>query len=144
MDMTEVQLFVIATLATIIVYLVKAAMAFLPKVADFFRTRGAEKAAAFFAWLGVFLTGRGFLTVLLFGVSIVLALAWNFPIFPPFPIYGVSHADNYIAKYVTDLINYLIRVLETVSPVVAFATLIYNVLGKQVFDKLAEKFGAKK
>lgn len=119
--MSEIQLFVIAALASAIVYGLKVAVQYLP-------LKWAE-----------FLSSRGFLTVFLFAVAIGLALAWQFPVFAPFPVY-----DGEVAVYAGVLLTYLIACMEAVSPLVAFATLIYNALAKLVFDKLSEKYLSKK
>jgi len=111
--MTEVQLFVIATLATAIVFVIKAL---------------TEKA-------GVSIH-RGWLTAFLFAVSIGLAAAWQLPVFPLVPIYAGD-----VPVFAGALVTFAFQCLEAVSPLVAFATLIYNVLGKQVFEKMGEKFG---
>lgn len=116
--MSEVQLFVIATLASAIVYGLKVAVQYLP-------VKWAE-----------FLSSRGFLTVFLFAVSIVLALVWKVTMYwPTFPVYGGD-----AAVFAGELLSYLILCMTAVGPLVAFATLIYNTLAKLVFDKVAEKF----
>ena len=109
--MTEIQLFVIATIATALVYVVKVL---------------AEK--------GGLTVPRGWLTVILFAVSLGLALAWQLPVFPMFPLFGGE-----VAEYAGVLVTYFIRCLEAISPLVAFATLIYNVLGKRVFEGIGAR-----
>jgi len=110
--MSEIQLFVIATIGTAIVFVIKTL---------------SDKA-------GVSIH-RGWLTAILFAVSLGLAAAWQLPVFPALPVYAGE-----AAVFAGAWLAYLIHVLEAVSPLVAFATLIYNALGKQVFEKIGEKW----
>jgi hypothetical protein len=116
--MTEVQLFLIATLASAIVYAVKLSAQYLPP-----------------SWAG-FVAGRKFLTVFLYVVAAVLAAAWSLPSFDAFPAYAGDPT-----AFVPAVLAWLSAGLVTVSPFFAFATLIYNLLAKQVFEKMAEKIG---
>ena len=81
---------------------------------------------------------RGWLTGFLFAVAVALAAAWQLPVFPGFPIYGED-----VAVFAGALVTWLAGCLAAISPIVAFATLIYNTLGKMVFEKLAAKLGVK-
>lgn len=113
--MTEVQMFVIASFATVIVYALNA----LAKYA------------------GVQL-GRGWLTVIVYACAGALAVLWQAPVFPPVPVYAGDPA-----MFVKTILDFLGAVLVALGPVVAFATLIYNALLKSVLDKLADKIKAK-
>lgn len=99
---SEVQLFVIAAVASIVVYLFKIA-------------KVTQKPA----WL----------TVLLYGVSLVLAVAFARPALPPFP--PLSDAVTFVPA----LLAWLGALLIPISALVGFATLIYNTLLKIVLDK---------
>lgn len=100
--LTEVQLFVIASVASLIVYGLKLA-----------------KVTTKPAWL----------TVLLYGVSLVLAFFFAPLAIPPFPPFGD------ILIFVPALIAWIGELLVPISALVGFATLIYNVLLKMVLDK---------
>lgn len=110
--MTEVQLFVIAGLATLIVFVIK-----------FMADKGFDV-----------MLHRGWLTAILFVISLGLAVAWQLPIFPAVPVY----ADD-PAVFAGALITFILNCLEAISPLVAFATLIYNALGKKVFEDIGRK-----
>lgn len=70
-------------------------------------------------------TGGGFsdltLTIMLFLVSLVLAWFWTVPVIPVIPVGG-------------DIVGWLGTVIATVSALVGFATLVYNILLKAVLD----------
>jgi hypothetical protein len=114
--LSEVQLFVIATLAMVIVYLVKL---------------WANKSGKSL--------GRGWLTAILYVLSVGLALLWKLPVFQPFPAPLQSHVyGGDVASYVAAWLVFFMSVLTAIGPLVAYATLIYNTLGKKVFEQLGE------
>ena len=78
---------------------------------------------------------RGWLTTFLFGVSLALAVAWQLPIFPALPVYAGE-----VAVFAGAIVAFLFACIEAVAPLVGFATLIYNTLGKLVFDKIGEQW----
>jgi hypothetical protein len=102
MELNAVQLFVIASIASVIVYLLKIA-------------KVTQKPA----WL----------TLLVYGVSLVLAAAFARPALPPFP--PLSDAVTFVPA----LIAWVGALLLPISALVGFATLIYNTLLKMVLDK---------
>lgn len=79
--------------------------------------------------------GRGWLTAAVYVVSGVLAYAWSAPIFPVFPMWGGE-----LGLFVPALFDWFSQLLVALGPIVALATLIYNVLLKKVLDGIAEKF----
>ena len=109
--LTEVQLYVLAFLATVIVYLVNLLVKAKIKV------------------------NRGWLTVAVYVISGLLAYAWNAPVFPAFPAF----VD--LAAFVPALLTWFTALLTLLGPVVAFATLIYNVLLKKVLDSISVSVG---
>lgn len=113
LELTAVQLFVISTLATFIVYFLN----WIAKVSG---------------WK----PGRGILTGFLYLISFGLSFVWAQPTLPPLPPWGGD-----IVVFVPMILDYLAALLTLAGPVVAFATLIYNTLGKLVFDKLADRLG---
>lgn len=78
---------------------------------------------------------REWLTVLLYVCSWGLAILWRRMTIPSFPAF-----DDPIS-FTAALLAFVALMLEALGPAVAFATLIYNVLLKQVFDGWAEKSG---
>jgi len=78
---------------------------------------------------------REWLTVLLYIGSWGLAILWRRMTIPSFPVF-----DDPIS-FVSALLAFITLMLEALGPAVAFATLIYNVLLKQVFDGWAAKRG---
>jgi len=71
--------------------------------------------------------GRGVLSVILFFISLGLAVLWNGPvILPPFPPF------TDVISFVGAILVYFASLLSLVGPLVAFATLIYNVLYEKV------------
>ena len=112
MELTEVQLFVIGTAATVLIWLVK-----------FVRGQGIDIPA-------------GWLTAFVYVASGVLA--WLFaplalPMLPPY-------VD--LASFVPALIAWVGDLLVPLSAFVGFATLVYNVLLKQVLDGAGARFRA--
>lgn len=102
--MSEIQLFVIGAAASAIVWVLKM-----------------SKVTVRSSWL----------TVLVYGVSLVLAFVFAAPSLPPLPVYVdlVSFVPLFLA-WIGDL-------LVPLSAFVGFATLIYNTLLKQILDKYA-------
>jgi len=74
---------------------------------------------------------RGWITVVTYGVSFVVAVLWNMPSLPAMPS---MVGDPSII--VNAMIVYLGELLAITSGIVGFATLIYNVLLEKIFDKL--------
>jgi hypothetical protein len=105
--LTEIQLYTLAVLATVIVYAVNLLVKAKVKI------------------------NRGWLTVAVYVISGLLAYAWNAPAFPAFPPF----VD--LAAFVPALITYISALLTLLGPVVALATLIYNALLKKVLDNVA-------
>ena len=113
MELTEVQMFVIGAVASVIVWIVKFARE---------------------NWGGI---PAGWLTAAVYVVSAVLA--WFFaplalPSFPPF-------ID--LASFVPAFLDWIGALLVPLSAFVGFATLVYNVLLKQVLDTAGARFRAK-
>jgi hypothetical protein len=78
-----------------------------------------------------FQIGRGWLTVILFVVSIPLAFIFQPQVLPPLPVMvgdAVSITGN-IVIYITELVTVL-------SQVVGVATAIYNIILKKVFEQI--------
>lgn len=114
MELTDVQLYVISIVAIVLIYVIR-----------------------FIAVRLNWSPGRGWLTAFLYVVAAGLALAWSafkLPLFPAF--------DGPVA-FVTALFTFFNGLLFELGPVVAFATLIYNVLGKKVLDGIEAKIAAK-
>ena len=78
---------------------------------------------------------RGWLTAGVYVVSGLLAWAWSAAIFPAFPAWSGE-----VGTFVPALFGWLTALLTALGPVVALATLIYNVLLKKVLDRIAEKY----
>lgn len=78
---------------------------------------------------------RDWLTVLLYLTAWGLALAWGRMTWPSFPAF-----DDPVS-FVTSLLSFVTLLIAALGPSVAFATLIYNVLFKRVFDGWAVKRG---
>ena len=113
MELTEVQLFLIGAVASVIVWLVK-----------FIRSRWGSIPA-------------GWLTGAVYLVSAVLA--WIFaplalPALPPF-------VD--LASFVPAFLQWFAELLVPLSAFVGFATLVYNILLKQVLDNAGARFKAR-
>jgi len=114
MELTEVQLFVIGTVATILVWLVK-----------FIRGRWGD-------------INAGWLTACVYAVSAGLAFFFAplaLPSLPPF-------VD--LASYVPAFLGWIGALLVPLSAFVGFATLVYNVLLKQVLDAAGARFAKAK
>lgn len=107
--LTEIQLYTLALLAPIIIYVLN-----------------------FLAKAKVKVT-RGWLTAGVYVISGLLAFVWNGTAFPPFPVF------TDLAAFVPALLAYFSAMLTLLGPVVAFATLIYNALLKKVLDEAAAK-----
>lgn len=107
--MSEIQLYVIAFIATVFVWLVN-----------------------FLAKKKVYLA-RGWLTTGLYAVSAGLAFVWGGVVFPAFPPFVDA------VSFIPALATYITGLLTLLGPVVALATLIYNVLLKKVLDGAADK-----
>ncbi len=110
--LSDAQLYVLAFIAPIIIYAVNALLSAKVTV------------------------HRGWLTAGVYVVSGVLAWAWSAPIFPAFPAFGEPGA------FIPALFQWLTALLTALGPIVALATLIYNVLLKKVLDGITQKYFA--
>jgi hypothetical protein len=108
--LTDAQLYLLAFVAPIIIYVINALLKAKIQV------------------------HRGWLTAAVYVVSGLLAYGWSALILPTFPIF----VD--LGQFAAELFKYFTSLLEALGPVVALATLIYNVLLKKVLDGLAETF----
>ncbi len=79
---------------------------------------------------------RGWLTAGVYVISGLLAWAWSAPIFQAFPPF----ID--LGSFVPALFQWLTALLTALGPIVALATLIYNVLLKKVLDGVTQKYFA--
>jgi len=113
MELTEVQLFVIGTVASVLVWLVK-----------FIRSRWGE-------------INPGWLTAFVYVASGLLAFFFAPLVLPPWPAF----VD--LATFVPALLGWFGALLVPLSGFVGFATLVYNVLLKQVLDAAGARFKAK-
>lgn len=108
-----VQLYVIGLVATAVVYGVKLLNAKYPNLN----------------------IKREWLTVILYVAALVLAVYWGGVSFPSFPEF------NDPVSFVSALLNFFTNVIAALAFPTSFATLIYNVLLKRVFDDAAVKAG---
>ncbi len=84
--------------------------------------------------LGGVRIGRGVLSIFLFLISLVLAVTWGGPIsLPPFPPF------TDVISFVAAVLTFFANLVALAGPLVAFATLIYNVL----YSKVIQPFTAK-
>lgn len=108
-DLSEVQLFVIATIASVLVWLIK-----------FARGRGWNPS-------------NKLLTNLVFGVSLGLAILFAPLLLPPFPPF----MD--LVTFVPALLIYIGNLLVPLTAMVGFAVLIYDNLLKLVLDGIGNE-----
>lgn len=85
--------------------------------------------------------GRRWITVGLYVIAIILGYVWGRPLLPVFPAFPapVEDASLYavaIIEWMGLFVVFLGKLVAAASSVVGFATLIYNVLLKNVLDKL--------
>jgi hypothetical protein len=78
---------------------------------------------------------RGWLTAIVYLVSGGLAYAWSAVAFPLFPAWGGE-----LGAFVPALFVWFTDLLVAVGPMVAFATLIYNALLAKVLDDAVARF----
>jgi hypothetical protein len=78
---------------------------------------------------------REWLTVILYVAALVLAVYWGGVSFPSFPEF------NDPVSFVSALLTFFTNVIAALAFPTSFATLIYNVLLKRVFDGAAVKVG---
>lgn len=78
---------------------------------------------------------REWLTAILYVLSLVMAVYWGGVTLPTFP------AFNDPLTFVAALFGFISALLVALAIPTSFATLIYNVLLKRVFDALAVKAG---
>ena len=108
--LSDSQLYVLAFIAPIVIYVVNVLLAQKVKI------------------------HRGWLTAGVYVISGLLAWAWSAPIFPAFPPF------EEFGLFVPALFQWFTGLLIAVGPIVALATLIYNVLLKRVLDGIAQRF----
>lgn len=111
--LSEAQLYLLAFIAPIIIYVVNALLKAHVEL------------------------NRGWLTAGVYVVSGLLAFAWSAPIFPHFPPFVE------LGTFVPALFQWFTDLLIAVGPIVALATLIYNVLLKKVLDGINQKYFTK-
>lgn len=109
--LTDAQLYVLAFVGPIIIYVINALLKAKIQI------------------------HRGWLTAAVYVVSGLLAYAWSALIFPTFPMWGGE-----LGVFVVNLFAWFTALLTALGPVVALATLIYNVLLKKVMDGINEKY----
>lgn len=114
-SVNEVQMYLIGVIASAVLYLLK----FL--------------AARFPHWT----IKREWLTVGLYVIAGVLSALWSGL---SLPVFG-EFADP--VSFITALFAFVNDLLFALAPSVAFATLIYNILLKRVFDEAAERLSPK-
>lgn len=110
-NVTEVQMYVIGVIASVLLYGLKLLAARFPKI----------------------IIKREWLTVLLYVVALGLSLFWGgavIPVFSPF-----SDPVTFLAS----VFGWITALLIALAPSVSFATLIYNILLKRIFDNWAGK-----
>jgi len=110
MQLNDVQLYVISIVAMALIYVI----AFVAKR---------------FNWT----PRRGWLTAFLYVAAAGLAFGWSAFALPVFPAFTDP------LTFVAALFAYFNILLTELGPVVALATLIYNVLGKRVLDAIEVK-----
>jgi hypothetical protein len=113
MQLNDVQLYVISIMAMALIYVIALI-------------------AKRFNWY----PQRGWLTAFLYVLAAGLAFVWSAFTLPPFPAF----ADP--LTFVAGLFAYLNILLTELGPVVALATLIYNVLGKRVLEGIEARIVA--
>jgi len=111
-----VQLFLIGTIASVLVYAIKMISQRMPDV----------------------VISRDWLTVFVYVISLALAAMWRGVTLPYFP----GYVDP--VSFVSNLLRWVADILVALGPSVGFATLIYNVLLARVLDGLAARAGIKK
>lgn len=111
-SLNDVQIYVIGFIASALVYLLKFIADRFPKVT----------------------IKREWLTVLLYAISLVLSLGWSGFVLP---IFG-AFSDP--LTFVAALLGWASALLTALAPSVAFATLIYNLFLKRVFDGAISKY----
>ena len=109
--LSDAQLYVLAFIAPIIIYLVNLLLKAKVNIS------------------------RGWLTAGVYVVSGLLAYAWSAVTFPVFPAWGGE-----LGVFVPALFGWFTAYLTALGPIVALATLIYNVLLKKVMDGIVEKY----
>jgi hypothetical protein len=108
-----VQLYVIGLFASAVIYILKIVMDRYPQIK----------------------IKRDWLTVVLYALSLLLAVYWGGVTIPAFPAFVDS------VTFVAALFSFISSLLVALAVPTSFATLIYNVLLKRVFDGLAVKLG---
>lgn len=112
-QLTDVQLYVISIVAMVVIYLIALI-------------------AKRFNWS----PQRGWLTAFLYVVAAGLALGWSAFVLPPFPAFSDP------LTFISAAFTFFNALLIELGPVVALATLIYNVLGKRVLDDIQTRIKA--
>lgn len=78
---------------------------------------------------------RAWLTIILYVLSLLLAIYWGGVVIPAFP------AFNDPVSFVAALFGFISSLLVVLAVPTSFATLIYNVFVKRVLDAVAENAG---
>lgn len=82
------------------------------------------------AWFGIKI-GREPVSFALFLVAAGLGFWWLKPTLPPFPIFSADPA-----AFIPALFGWLGQIVAVGALIVGYATVIYNVLVKKIFDKI--------
>lgn len=110
-NVTEVQMYVIGVIASALLYGLKLLAARFPQVK----------------------IKREWLTILLYVVAFLLSLFWGGVVLPAFGTFTDP------LTFVAAVFGWITALLIALAPSVSFATLIYNVLLKRVFDNWSAK-----
>lgn len=90
--------------------------------------------------------GRRWITVGLYVIAVILAYFWAKPLLPVFPVFPAPVDDpgafaSLVIVWLGNMVVFLGELIAAASSVVGFATMIYNVLLKQVVDKVGAALG---
>jgi len=110
-DVNAGQMYIVGVIATAILYGVKLIAQKYPKV----------------------VIKRNWLTVLLYVIALALSVVWGGMTIPSFEAFSDP------VTFVASVFGWVTALLLALAPSVSFATLIYNLLLKRVFDGLSAK-----
>lgn len=110
-NVTEVQMYVVGVIASALLYALKLLAARFPKI----------------------IIKREWLAVLLYVVALGLSLFWGGAVIPAFSPFSDP------VTFVASVFGWTTALLIALAPSVSFATLIYNILLKRIFDNWAGK-----
>jgi|CXWL01.1.fsa_nt_gi polyferredoxin len=111
LSVTEVQMYVIGVIASALLYGLKLLAKRFPKI----------------------VIKREWLIVLLYVVALGLSLFWGGAVLPPLSPFSDP------VTFVSAVFGWITALLIALAPSVSFATLIYNILLKRIFDNWAGK-----